>query len=134
MRGRKVTFLLMLLSVAITGCASIINGPTCLTEHPKGVVRHPARAGQNIGFVVGIPVMIALLPVTYPIALANNTSGETWDVFIPALAVRDGGAILIGGLPWLAFGWWGDQTPRENIPTTRSSELPPAGAAGSRSP
>lgn len=57
-----------LVAVLGSGCASTSQQ---LLEHPKAVVRYPAKAGEVAGGIVGIPVGIVLLPVSWTIGATS---------------------------------------------------------------
>ena len=87
------------------GCATIHQR---LIEHPKRTVRYPAVAGEAVGWIAGFPVALVCLPVTLPIYAFNQDSENArWAPLYPWNATRGAFTALIGGGPWLIFGWWG---------------------------
>ena len=103
-----------LICATCTGCATTHQK---LIEHPKRTVRYPAKAGEAIGYIAGCPVAIVCLPVTLPIYAFNQDSEKVrWAPLYPWIATRDATTTLIGGGPWLIFGWWG-------VPQSKSDEV-----------
>ena len=105
-------------------CVLCVIGGGCATphqaliEHPKGVVRYPAKTGEVAGKIVGIPVAIVCLPATLIIAAFNQDSETArWAPLYPYSITRDAMTTLIGGGPWLIFGWWGmpRSEPKEKV-------------------
>lgn len=109
----KRTMAVCLLCAMSAGCATPHRR---LVEHPKRTVRYPAKAGETIGYVAGGPVALVCLPITLPIYAFNQDSEKArWAPLYPWIATRDAATALVGGGPWLVFGWWG-------IPETEFSE------------
>lgn len=115
MRDRKHSFLFVLVSglliLSLSGCTTTLeNYHWGMVEHPRTVVKYPARVGSTVGQIVGFPVTVALLPLS--LALGRGASaddaGKVWVGFYPFVACRDTGAIIGGSIPWLLFGWWGN--------------------------
>ena len=87
------------------GCATTYQ---CLIEHPKKTVRYPSKAGETVGYIAGCPVALLCLPVTLPISALNTDSEAAhWAPLAPVMVTRDTITTLVGGGPWLVFGWWG---------------------------
>ncbi|MFC1461337.1 hypothetical protein ACFLQR_02320 [Verrucomicrobiota bacterium] len=120
MRMIRSTTVCTLMLLTLTGCASL-NRPVCeLMEHPKRVVKYPSRVGNVCGSIVGVPVSVVLLPVSYPVTIASGDTGEEgWGVYAPAVFCGDVGTILFGGVPWLGFGWWGNEQEPKGQPLGR---------------
>ena len=94
-----------LLGVISAGCATTHQW---LVEHPKRTVRYPALAGETAGYLVGLPVALICLPITLPISAFNQDSEAAhWAPLAPVIVARDTITTLVGGGPWLIFGWWG---------------------------
>lgn len=53
--------------------------------------------------------MIVLMPITIPMshALWGDSETASWAPIYPAVHCRNFGTVLVGGIPWLPFGWWG---------------------------
>ena len=99
-------------------CAGCATTHQKLIEHPKRTVRYPAKAGETIGYIAGCPVAIVCLPVTLPIYAFNQDSEKArWAPLFPWIVTRDATTTLIGGGPWLIFGWWGvpRSEPKEKV-------------------
>jgi hypothetical protein len=106
MRARIVVFVAML---GLTmGCATTHDR---LVEHPKAVVRYPAKAGEVVGGVVGVPVAIVFLPVSLIVGSMGTAEEQTWAPLYPWVVTRNTVTTLVGGPSWLVFGWWGDTEP-----------------------
>ena len=96
------------ISLLCATCAGCATTHQRLIEHPKRTVRYPAKAGETIGYIAGCPVAIVCLPVTLPIYAFNQDSEYArWAPLYPWTFTRDATTTLIGGGPWLIFGWWG---------------------------
>ena len=122
MRKRWIVFV-SLVAVLGSGCASTSQH---LLEHPKAVVRYPAKAGEVAGVIVGIPVGIVLLPVSWTIgATSGDPETEAWAPLYPAVGTKDLVTVVVAGPSWLIFGWWGETEPVHQPETLHtSSELP----------
>ena len=112
MNTSKVTFFVVLLLIVtsfLQGCSSLQHADQTLVEHPKKCVRYPAKAGQAAGTVVGIPVGIVLALPTMVVYNFLPVDEETkgWSGIFPFVVCQQLGTVIIGGLPWCAFGWWG---------------------------
>jgi hypothetical protein len=82
-------------------------------EHPKRVVRYPSTAGSVVGGIVGIPAEIVAFPVSAVVFIVGENVDpreERWAVGYVWATCRDTGSILFGGIPWLCFGWWGEES------------------------
>ena len=89
-------------------CAGCATTHQRLIEHPKRTVRYPAKAGETVGYIAGCPVAIVCLPVTSFIYAFNQDSERARGApLYPVIVTRDAVTTLIGGGPWLVFGWWG---------------------------
>jgi hypothetical protein len=55
------------------------------------------------GILLGVPLSLALIPVTAPIAEAKDSN-----IFplVPMVFGYRGGETLFGALAWPLFGWW----------------------------
>ncbi len=100
----------MLLSLALGLAACASSGPSRdLVDHPSLAVSGPATAGYLVGSVVGVPVMIAALPVTLAIRFAvwlqagDDTNADEV-IVLPQVACAKGFSYAVGGLPWLIVG------------------------------
>ena len=112
MNTNKVTFIVVLLLIVtsfLPGCSSLQHADQTLVEHPKKCVSYPAKAGQAAGTVVGIPVGIVLALPTMVVYNFLPVDEETkgWSGIFPFVVCQQLGTVIIGGLPWCAFGWWG---------------------------
>ena len=103
-----LVFSLMVTSL-LPACRSLGNADRTLVEHPKKCVRYPANAGRAVGTVVGIPVGIVLALPTMAVYNFLPVDEETkgWSGIFPFVVCQQLGTVIIGGLPWCAFGWWG---------------------------
>lgn len=72
-----------------------------LTEHESGFVKYPSRVGYGIGNLVGIPLAIALFPITMPIGYICDTG--IWLPLSPLGLSCIGGATLLGITPYLIY-------------------------------
>lgn len=69
---------------------------TPFDKHPSESVRNAARFGGGLlGFTVGIPASIALLPITYPLAPITKSK---WTGLYPFGACYYAGGALFGGV------------------------------------
>ncbi|MBI4576460.1 MAG: hypothetical protein HY722_09385 [Planctomycetes bacterium] len=86
-----------------------IWGPlNALVDHDQAVVRWPATAGAVAGGLAGVPATVVLLPVTVPLAAAGGPGDGGADLLplAPLFLCAEAGALAVGGVPWLIFGWW----------------------------
>jgi hypothetical protein len=119
--ARRAIFALALLGA---GCGQLVQYSDELVEPRTGrsaFVVVPATAGGVVGFVVGVPVDIVALPITYPIYLIQkHTSPSEADltstVLFPTFAFGRAGTILIG-LPFdaIEFALWRGWQPPESL-------------------
>jgi len=82
-----------------------------LVKHPNPLVRYPSLTGAFLGVIVGAPVALVALPITYPLGkqMENNTGKPgtaTNTMYSPMTATGEGGTLALGGPFWLLFGWW----------------------------
>lgn len=79
-----------------------------LLEHPRAVVRYPAKAGETVGSIIGIPVTIVCLPVSLAVgACVRDHETAVWAPLYPYAVTVDVFTTIFAGPPWLVFGWWG---------------------------
>jgi hypothetical protein len=115
MKKRKVDALFV--SVALTfitmaflqGCHS--TSP--LVHHNKWIVRGPSKFGEGIGALVVGPVVTLpalLIPHWAPGDGQQKAVQGLLDGSKPVFRVTQDYFFvpLFGGIPWLLFGWWGD--------------------------
>ena len=96
-------------SCFLTGCSTTSQS---LLEHPKAVVRYPAKAGEQVGNIVGIPVAIIFLPVSLVVgACSGDHETEIWAPLYPYAITRDLFTSVFACPSWLLFGWWGGTEP-----------------------
>jgi len=69
-------------------------------EHHNPGVRIPARVGAVVGGFVGVPVSLALFPVT-----AATVDSNLFPL-VPMLVCAVSGETLFGAVAWPVFGWW----------------------------
>lgn len=131
MQLRKHSCLLCLVSAVLTvwisGCATPLEKAHWrLVEHPRAVVSYPARLGSITGQIVGFPMTVIMLPFSLTIGkrASADDSGKVWIGFYPFVVCRDTGAILVGGAPWLMFGWWGNTEPVRKMPESDLAKPP----------
>lgn len=98
---------LVLLFIGIVGCASTRQS---LVTHPKPIVRYPAKIGYQIGTLLGFPVSIILYPITVIASGGEDCETQAWAPFAPVIYMRDITSTIVGGIPWVFFGWWGVST------------------------
>jgi Aspartic acid proteinase inhibitor len=95
-------------SCFLTGCSTTSQS---LLEHPKAVVRYPAKAGEVVGEVVGVPVAIVCLPISLIVGSMGTDEERNWAPLYPLSLTANIMTTLVGGPSWLLFGWWGDMEP-----------------------
>ena len=98
-----------------------------LVQHPKRIVRYPANVGKAAGMIVGIPIgaILAFPSALIVNALPYDDETKAWSGLIPFVACYDICTIMIGGIPWCAFGWWGVKKPIKEPGDEWLERLPP---------
>lgn len=79
-------------------CAGFYDPLEELTGHEQSLVSAPANVGAFAMGVVGVPIAVLALPITVPVAVANDANLAP---LAPVFVVAQVGAIALGGLPWL---------------------------------
>ena len=97
----------------LAGCSTTSQS---LLEHPKAVVRYPAKAGEVVAGVVGLPVAIVCLPISLIVGSMGTDEERNWAPLYPWVVTENIMTTLVGGPSWLLFGWWGDTEPRHITP------------------
>jgi hypothetical protein len=115
---RRIVIGSLLISVIfLNGCHS--TSP--LVTHPKLVVRGPAKFGEVLGgTIVGCTItapFLAAALATGPMAPMvagpmGQAAGKALQGSKPAFRVVEDYFFvpLFGGIPWLIFGWWGNES------------------------
>lgn len=131
MQRRKHSCLLCLVSALlmlwVSGCTTPLEKAHWkLVEHPRVLVSYPARLGSTAGQIIGFPFTVIMLPFSLTVGkkASADDAGKVWMGFYPFVACRDTGAILVGGVPWLFFGWWGNTEPISEMPETGLAKPP----------
>lgn len=88
--------------LGLAGCAGFYEPLEELTGHDNPLVSVPSTIGAVAAGAVGVPIAVLALPVTIPIGVANDANLAP---LAPVFAVAQVGSVVVGGLPWLAFGW-----------------------------
>jgi hypothetical protein len=99
---RFFLFFLLFLSV---GCSTTYNS---MISHSNSSVRLSANAGDQVGLLLGFPLVIILSPVTLIMAEEQNDEGAAWLPLAPAIFLRRGCAILFGTPAWLMSAGWSE--------------------------
>jgi hypothetical protein len=81
-------------------------------DHPSPAVAGPASLGVGIGTLLGVPIMVAALPITLPLGISAFTDDpkvSNLKVLGNAIAFPDavcavGGAYAFGSLPYAIVG------------------------------
>jgi len=123
--------ILRMLSVILIFSVILLNGcysTSPLIEHDKWIVRGPAKFGEGVGALIvacAIEVpFLALTLATGPLApgMADPMGKAAADVITSPEArpffrvVEDYITVpLFGGIPWLLFGWWGNEEDEEDF-------------------
>ncbi len=103
---RKVIAVLCVsMTVAFSGCM------TMPLDHPDPKVAVPAEIGGIVGIVAGIPLDIVALPITWPLSAMDDSpdGGGAYIIMAPSLGLGYVVGNVVGFVPWLAFGWWGNE-------------------------
>ena len=124
-----VPIMALIISFCMLGCGSLHHAQRVLIEHPKRVVQYPSQAGNFIGTVIGFPVGLILM---FPAALIADMlplddETKAWAGLYPYVICIDTVTVIVGGLPWCAFGWRGVEKPM-NEPGDEWLESLPRGA------
>jgi hypothetical protein len=131
-------FYFLFVVVVCAGCSHnhrfAIDG---LPDHPKRVVRYPAKVGGVLGCIVGVPLTIIMLPITMTIVERKNGPVENqFLILMPVSVSCEVGILCVGGPSWLVFGWWGknDQSlnkhvdnPIDGIERVKTDDVPEDG-------
>lgn len=101
---RLMAIVAICLSLIVSGCM------TMPLDHPDPKVAVPAEIGGITGIVAGIPLDIAALPITLPLAAMDDSpdGGGAYIIMAPSLVTGYVVGNAAGLIPWLAFGWWGN--------------------------
>ncbi|MCR9243725.1 MAG: hypothetical protein NXI31_01750 [bacterium] len=89
------------LTLSASGCTNFYEPLDNLIGHECVAVSAPASTGAILFGTAGVPLAIALLPITVPMTDAN----AEFVTFAPAFVTAQVGAVLFGGLPWLVMDW-----------------------------
>jgi hypothetical protein len=92
----------VLMALALTGCTQLVRYTGDLTDSRTGrtaFVTAPASAGGFLGFIVGVPVSIVALPITYLVyADQKATDASTADplstMLFPSFVLWRAGTLL----------------------------------------
>ncbi|MGE3351589.1 MAG: hypothetical protein AB7O84_07615 [Planctomycetota bacterium] len=109
---RPALGLLTLLTLA--GCAPIVRYTDELVLARTGrtvVTRAPATLGGVVGFLVGVPLDVAALPVTYTVyATQDEVTRDPLSIFLfPSFVLWRVGTLLgapIDAVEWAVWRWW----------------------------
>ncbi|MCB9880648.1 MAG: hypothetical protein H6832_13540 [Planctomycetes bacterium] len=124
---------------------AVQSTPSCLLveysdhlvdERTRGnFVTQPASIGGLLGFIIGIPIDIVGLPITYPIYRLNKSEGEEnldplSTLLFPSFVLWRTGVLVIGApldlLEFTFYRAWQRPSVRE-LPELEIDELRPAG-------
>jgi hypothetical protein len=96
--------LLCIFSFVLSGCSHMP------LNHPDPKVAVPAECAGIVGMVAGIPLSIVALPVTMPLAAMNDSpdGGDAYIMAAPSLGLGYLVGNTVGFVPWLIWGWWGN--------------------------
>lgn len=102
-----------------------------LIDHPSPIVSAPAGLGLGIGTIIGIPLMVAALPITLALGIAawsDDPKADNLKTIGNAIAWPDavcavGGAYALGGIPYLIIGD-PDPAPRRVAPAPAAPVRP----------
>ena len=135
------------IAVALAGCSSLpspadlVDKPSPgnfvglashnkFVDHPSAAVSGPASLGLGLGTIIGIPIMVAALPITLALgitAFTDDAKVSNLEVLGNAIAFPDavcavGGAYALGSLPYAIVG------PSTRAPSGRalSQSAPPS--------
>lgn len=111
---RLRAFLVLLLPAALAGCTQTIRYTDELVDPRTGrslFVRAPAIFGGVVGFLAGVPVDVAALPVTYPVYKAQDEATvDPLSIFLFPSFVLSRAGVLVGMpfdvLEYLAYRMW----------------------------
>lgn len=89
-------------------------GPPFLSHPNPAVAKPAAAAGIAGGIVVGIPLTVASLPVTVPMAfILQSNMFPVWPVLISGVAL----STSVGAVTWPFFGWWKPKSEPDSAPS-----------------
>jgi hypothetical protein len=154
LHGRKPHALAIVLALSCAGCSSmpspadLIDKPSPgdyiglashnkLVDHPSAVVSGPSALGLGIGTLIGVPIMIAALPITLPLGISAFTDDpkmSNLQVLGNAIAFPDavcavGGAYAFGSVPYAIVG---DSTRTSRTPARTPIAVPPPASPGEK--
>lgn len=101
MRGHPFLCISLVFAVAIPGCASFsLSGSAqdLRSEEKPAPVRVAASVGETSGFVLAVPVSVALWPVWVPAVHILDVGHPYELLFLPSIKCGEALAVIIGGL------------------------------------
>jgi hypothetical protein len=109
--------ILCVVALFLSGCAHMP------LNHPDPKVAVPAEVGGIVGIVAGIPLDIVALPITIPLAAMDKSpdGGSAYIIMAPSLGTGYVVGNAVGFVPWLVWGWWGN----EKYEARQGREVPP---------
>ena len=102
---KAIAVLFVVMCLSFSGCV------TMPLDHPDPKVAGPAEVGGIVGMVAGIPLDIVALPITWPLAAMDDSpdGGGAYIIMAPSIVTGYVVGNVVGFVPWLAFGWWGNE-------------------------
>lgn len=88
------------IAMTLVGCQGFYDPIEELMDHEQPLVSVPANFGAFVMGVVGVPIAVAVLPISLPVSVANDA---VFGPLAPVFAVAQVGAVALGGLPWLVL-------------------------------
>lgn len=109
----KVFVAVLALALVSGGCAHLQTDdyPLGLGSHHSYYVSIPSNVGGSLGLVVGVPLTLALSPITVPLGFLVEGSGGAFVFFVaPAVGMGYGVGTVFGTVPYFTY------LPFENSP------------------
>ena len=102
--SRFFLFFLLFLSIS---CSTTYRS---MISHSNSSIRLSSNAGDQIGLLLGFPLVIMLSPVTMIMAAEQNDEHAAWLPLAPAIFLRRGCGILFGMPAWLMSAGWSEKS------------------------
>jgi len=122
--------LLLATVLPLGSCATFIEYTDGLRDSKNHTVfvRSTGKFGGAIGFIAGIPIDIAALPVTYPLYLYQGSDdSETMDftsmILFPSFALLQVGSLLAAPVDVLEFAFYRAWLPPDTMTAEEQEEL-----------
>jgi hypothetical protein len=112
-------YLACILAAGIGGCTQVVTYTDELIDPRTGrglFTRTPANFGAVTGFVVGVPISIVALPVTWPVYQMQSEPRDALSTFLfPSFVLLHVGTLVGAPFDLLEWTFWRSWQPEETL-------------------